>query len=145
MPDEVIFDHLHATAFQYSPLGRTILGPAKNVKKLTRKDLADYISTHYTTPRMVRPRAAEGACAQRQAHWPRPHAVCRQPHVPPKPCRQLRPRVPPPRRWWLERAPSSTSSWCSWPARPLAACPTAACPPQTWSRRCPPAPATPVR
>ena len=54
MPDEVIFDHLHATAFQYSPLGRTILGPASNIKKLTRKDLASYIATHYTTPRMVR-------------------------------------------------------------------------------------------
>ena len=59
MPDEVIFDHLHATAFQYSPLGRTILGPASNIKKLTRKDLADYIATHYTTPRMVQPSGSE--------------------------------------------------------------------------------------
>ena len=50
---EVMFDHLHATAFQYSPLGRTILGSAENVKTLTRADLADYIATHYTAPRMV--------------------------------------------------------------------------------------------
>ena len=54
MPEEVIFDHLHATAFQYSPLGRTILGPAENIARLTRDDLAKYIKTHYTAPRMVR-------------------------------------------------------------------------------------------
>jgi processing peptidase subunit beta len=51
--EEVVFDHLHATAFQYSPLGRTILGPAENIQSLTRDDLANYISTHYTAPRMV--------------------------------------------------------------------------------------------
>lgn len=51
--EEVVFDHLHATAFQYSPLGRTILGPAENIRRLTRDDLAKYIATHYTAPRMV--------------------------------------------------------------------------------------------
>lgn len=51
--EEVIFDHLHATAFQHSPLGRTILGPAENIRTLTRNDLVDYIQTHYTAPRMV--------------------------------------------------------------------------------------------
>lgn len=29
---EVVFDYLHATAFQGTPLGRTILGPTKNIK-----------------------------------------------------------------------------------------------------------------
>ncbi|EIE25550.1 putative mitochondrial processing peptidase [Coccomyxa subellipsoidea C-169] len=53
VPEEVVFDHLHATAFQHTPLGRTILGPADNIKTLTRGDLADYIATHYTAPRMV--------------------------------------------------------------------------------------------
>jgi len=53
LPDEVLFDHLHATAFQHCPLGRTILGPADNIRSLTKKDLADYIATHYTAPRMV--------------------------------------------------------------------------------------------
>ncbi|KAL7100996.1 hypothetical protein ACP275_08G029600 [Erythranthe tilingii] len=57
--EEVIFDHLHATAFQYTPLGRTILGPAENIKKIGREDLQNYISTHYTAPRMVV--AASGA------------------------------------------------------------------------------------
>ncbi|KAK1317020.1 hypothetical protein QJS10_CPA05g00947 [Acorus calamus] len=53
VPEEVIFDHLHATAFQYTPLGRTILGLEKNVKTITKAHLEHYISTHYTTPRMV--------------------------------------------------------------------------------------------
>ena len=50
---EVIFDHLHATAFQYTPLGRTILGPAENIEKVTKKDIQDYISTHYAAHSMV--------------------------------------------------------------------------------------------
>lgn len=29
---EVVFDHLHATAYQGTPLGQTILGPTKNIK-----------------------------------------------------------------------------------------------------------------
>ncbi|KAL5987347.1 hypothetical protein ACLOJK_038512 [Asimina triloba] len=51
--EEVIFDHLHATAFQHTPLGRTILGPAENIKTITKAHLQNYISTHYTAPRMV--------------------------------------------------------------------------------------------
>ncbi|KAI9098071.1 Metalloenzyme, LuxS/M16 peptidase-like protein [Phlyctochytrium arcticum] len=51
--EEVVFDHLHASAFQRSSLGRTILGPTKNIKSITREDLSDYISTHYTPDRMV--------------------------------------------------------------------------------------------
>nr|UER43496.1 insulinase protein beta [Viscum album] len=57
--EEVIFDHLHATAFQYTPLGRTILGPASNVRSITKEHLENYISKHYTAPRMVI--AASGA------------------------------------------------------------------------------------
>ena len=51
--EEVIFDHLHATAFQYTPLGRTILGPSQNIKTITKDHLQNYIQTHYTAPRMV--------------------------------------------------------------------------------------------
>ncbi|KAL3643878.1 hypothetical protein CASFOL_011810 [Castilleja foliolosa] len=50
---EVIFDHLHATAFQHTPLGRTILGPAENIKTINKEHLRNYISTHYTAPRTV--------------------------------------------------------------------------------------------
>jgi processing peptidase subunit beta len=44
---ELVFDHLHATAFQYSPLGRTILGPEQNIRTISRQDLVDYMATHY--------------------------------------------------------------------------------------------------
>ena len=44
---EVVFDHLHAVAYQGTPLGRTILGPTKNIKSITRDDLVHYITTHY--------------------------------------------------------------------------------------------------
>ena len=30
--EEVIFDHLHANAYQGTPLGWTILGPTENIK-----------------------------------------------------------------------------------------------------------------
>jgi processing peptidase subunit beta len=51
--EEVVFDHLHATAFQGQPLGRTILGPAENIMSIQRNDLVDYIKTNYTADRMV--------------------------------------------------------------------------------------------
>ncbi|KAL7467607.1 hypothetical protein ACHAXS_007847 [Conticribra weissflogii] len=51
--EELVLDHLHATAFQGSGLGRTILGPESNIRKLTRGDLRAYIETHYLAPRMV--------------------------------------------------------------------------------------------
>lgn len=50
---EVVFDHLHSTAYQGTPLGRTILGPSENIKSITAKNLRDYINTHYKAPRMV--------------------------------------------------------------------------------------------
>ena len=53
MPEEVLFDHLHATAFQNTSLGRTILGPASNVQGMTKQMLSNYIKTHYTAPRFV--------------------------------------------------------------------------------------------
>ncbi|KAI0061765.1 hypothetical protein BV25DRAFT_1857256 [Artomyces pyxidatus] len=51
--EEVVFDHLHAVAFQGQPLGRTILGPKKNILSIQRDDLANYIKTNYTADRMV--------------------------------------------------------------------------------------------
>jgi processing peptidase subunit beta len=44
---ELVFDHLHATAFQHSPLGRTILGPEENIRSISRQDLVDYMAAHY--------------------------------------------------------------------------------------------------
>ena len=51
--EELVLDHLHATAFQGTGLGRTILGPEENIRSLQRSDLVDYIQNHYTAPRMV--------------------------------------------------------------------------------------------
>jgi len=50
---EVIFDHLHAGAFQGTSLGRTILGPEANVKAISRDHLVNYIKNHYQGSRMV--------------------------------------------------------------------------------------------
>ncbi|KAK9476526.1 Metalloenzyme, LuxS/M16 peptidase-like protein [Lipomyces japonicus] len=51
--EEVVFDHLHAVAFQAQPLGRTILGPKENILSITRDDLTNYIKTNYTSDRLV--------------------------------------------------------------------------------------------
>ncbi|XP_077211809.1 putative mitochondrial-processing peptidase subunit beta, mitochondrial isoform X2 [Tasmannia lanceolata] len=51
--EEVIFDHLHSAAFHNHPLGSTILGPPENIRTISKVDLYDYISTHYSGPRMV--------------------------------------------------------------------------------------------
>ncbi|RKP06962.1 Metalloenzyme, LuxS/M16 peptidase-like protein [Thamnocephalis sphaerospora] len=51
--EEVVFDHLHATAFQGHSLGRTILGPRENILSLQRDDLAGYIKSNYAANRMV--------------------------------------------------------------------------------------------
>jgi processing peptidase subunit beta len=51
--EEVVFDHLHATAFQGQPLGRTILGSKENILNIQRDDLVSYIQTNYTADRMV--------------------------------------------------------------------------------------------
>ncbi|KAI8851857.1 Metalloenzyme, LuxS/M16 peptidase-like protein [Chytridium lagenaria] len=51
--EEVVFDHLHATAYQTSALGRTILGPAQNIKSITRQDLIQYVERNYQPDRMV--------------------------------------------------------------------------------------------
>jgi len=53
MKDEVVFDELHKIAFPHSSLGFTILGPTENIKKITRDNIKSYISTNYTTDRMV--------------------------------------------------------------------------------------------
>ncbi|XP_067315512.1 cytochrome b-c1 complex subunit 1, mitochondrial [Pseudorasbora parva] len=50
---DVCLDLLHATAFQGTPLGHSVLGPSVNARTLTRNDLVEYINSHYKAPRMV--------------------------------------------------------------------------------------------
>ena len=53
MHEEVVFDHLHAVAFQGQPLGRTILGPRENILTISRNELTSYIKKNYKADRMV--------------------------------------------------------------------------------------------
>jgi processing peptidase subunit beta len=57
--EEVIFDMLHEAAYVGTPLARTILGPVANINSISADDIKQYITTHYTAPRMVF--AASGA------------------------------------------------------------------------------------
>jgi len=50
---EVVFDYLHAAAFQGHGLARTILGPPNNIRNLQREDLLAYIKENYVGPKMV--------------------------------------------------------------------------------------------
>jgi len=50
---EVVFDHLHAAAFQTVALGRTILGPEENIRRISRQDLLTFVKNHYQPHRMV--------------------------------------------------------------------------------------------
>ncbi|VDP06385.1 unnamed protein product [Soboliphyme baturini] len=63
---EVVFDYLHANAFQGTPLARTILGPTENIKSINRQDLIDYVKQHYKGSRMVL--AAAGGVDHDQLH-----------------------------------------------------------------------------
>ncbi|CAH7666692.1 mitochondrial-processing peptidase subunit beta [Phakopsora pachyrhizi] len=51
--EEVVFDHLHAIAFQDEGLGKTILGPKESILSIQRPDLVEYIKSNYTADRMV--------------------------------------------------------------------------------------------
>ncbi|XP_036288239.1 cytochrome b-c1 complex subunit 1, mitochondrial [Pipistrellus kuhlii] len=61
---DVVFDYLHATAFQGTPLAQPVEGPSDNVRKLSRADLTEFLGQHYKAPRMVL--AAAGGVEHRQ-------------------------------------------------------------------------------
>ncbi|CAH1164705.1 unnamed protein product [Phaedon cochleariae] len=50
---EVVFDHLHAIAYQGTPLANTILGPTENIKSINASDLRSYLDNHYKASRIV--------------------------------------------------------------------------------------------
>ncbi len=52
-PDDIIFDHLQATAFPDQSLGRPILGTERHVRSFTRQTLIDQIKGHYVAPGML--------------------------------------------------------------------------------------------
>ena len=52
-PDDVVFEHLNELCFPDQPMGRSLLGTAKTLKKFDRDMLSNYLSTHYRGPDMV--------------------------------------------------------------------------------------------
>lgn len=46
-PDDIVFDYFQDCSYPNQALGRSILGPEKNIKKFTRQDFIDYISEQY--------------------------------------------------------------------------------------------------
>jgi len=52
-PDDIVFDHLQATAYPDQPLGRPVLGSPETVRALGRPALCDYLGRYYGAPGMV--------------------------------------------------------------------------------------------
>lgn len=52
-PEDVLLDLLSESYFGKIGLGRTILGPAKNVKRFTREDAFSYMDKYYTADNVV--------------------------------------------------------------------------------------------
>ena len=52
-PNNVVFDLFQETAYPNQPLGRSILGTAERVSRLSRDELIAYMDTHYSAERMV--------------------------------------------------------------------------------------------
>lgn len=51
---EVVFDHLHSTAYQGTSLGMTILGPTENIRSISKQHLTEYVKNNYGPPRFVK-------------------------------------------------------------------------------------------
>lgn len=52
-PDDIIFDYFQETAYPAQALGRSILGPVKNIKKFSREDFTNYIGKQYNYKNMA--------------------------------------------------------------------------------------------
>lgn len=52
-PDDIVFDYFQETAFPKQAIGRSILGPIKNIKNFQREDFIDYIGKQYNYSNIV--------------------------------------------------------------------------------------------
>lgn len=52
-PDDIVFDYFQETAYPSQALGRSILGPVKNIKKFSREHFSDYIGKQYSYKNMA--------------------------------------------------------------------------------------------
>lgn len=62
-PDDIIFDYFQEAAYPNQALGRSILGPVKNIKKFNQKHFQDYIGKQYNYSNMAL--VAAGAIKQK--------------------------------------------------------------------------------
>lgn len=52
-PSDVVFDYFSETTFKNQPYGKSILGPAKNIKRFCKDDFINYINKNYRADNMV--------------------------------------------------------------------------------------------
>jgi predicted Zn-dependent peptidase len=52
-PDDIVFDYFQEAAYPKQALGRSILGPEKNIKKFNRADFSKYIGSQYNYQNMA--------------------------------------------------------------------------------------------
>ncbi len=52
-PDDIVFDYFQETAYQNQALGRSILGPIKNVSNFNSQDLVNFIQSQYSSTDML--------------------------------------------------------------------------------------------
>jgi hypothetical protein len=154
MPEEVVFDHLHATAFQHNPLGRTILGPADNVRCVCGHMHGGRCQAWCQGTR-GRACCAANECGRGSVSRLGQPLEMQELSLPPRhltaPHRTASPAgaslartsqttlLPITRRggWWsLRQVPLTTPSWWLPASRPLASSPPPHLPPQTSSSRC---------
>uniref|UniRef100_A0A8D0GGB2 Cytochrome b-c1 complex subunit 1, mitochondrial n=1 Tax=Sphenodon punctatus TaxID=8508 RepID=A0A8D0GGB2_SPHPU len=79
---DVVFDYLHATAYQGTALSRTVEGTTENAKHLTRANLADFVELHYKAPRMVLAAAGAGLFPTNHGHYATIQATGHKTHIP---------------------------------------------------------------
>ncbi len=53
MPEDIVFELANEAAYPAQAVGRTILGPAANVRRFSRADLSQFLATHYVPGAMV--------------------------------------------------------------------------------------------
>jgi len=52
-PSELIFDEFEEMVFKGNPLGKSILGTKKSLKKFSRTDIINFLNDNYYTPEMI--------------------------------------------------------------------------------------------
>ena len=73
-PDDVVFEHLNELCYPDQPMGRSLLGTPKTLKRVQRDKLHGYLATHYRGPDMV---VAAAGAVEHKASLPRSSGALR--------------------------------------------------------------------